>query len=628
MRVKNKNEKKKLIFLVCLLLTLALGLGYAVLSEQLKLNGTVNYGTMAWDVGFTTAEDGGGSITSSPTVSEDKKSVSITCNVGTSTSSETCIAKAKVKNSSTFAVKLESNPTITYDSTYISSVTSVWSENSANIVAGDSLSANDEKEITVTITTKELTEDMLPESNLSFPVNITMDWIESNNDSVTKYIEKQLFPDMEKSLTSEDIDRIDYALKTAAPFAYQNATFFSGKTLTKIGIPVQSVNAIDNNQTFTLHIVDKTTFQHGKKATINRSIQLKLPVEQLGADKDNVNKFVYIDLIDPDTGKYLVLTENETLAFHSSTDTTTIAYNANFPELYLGDQYRIATRVNSSANFIDSDYCFYFDIYVQEEVSKQTLSSVLTGKNLSILGDSISTYSGYSNDAINTNDTIGNNAVYYTGSKSGITDVEQTWWKQTMNETGMNLLVNNSWSGSQLTKDYNSTSGSAGYLRSTNLHDNTGENAGTNPDLVALWMGINDAYAGTAAGTYSEDLINTLITDNGDSYTYATPTNFTESYIITIHKIITTYKNVKLFCFTFLPTNYVSRETIEQYNEVVRTVANHYNVEIVDLYSDSGINWSNYTEYYNDEKELHPNPIGMDKITETFINKLTEVYLN
>ena len=34
MRVNSKKEKKKLVFLMCMLLTLALGIGYAVLSQQ------------------------------------------------------------------------------------------------------------------------------------------------------------------------------------------------------------------------------------------------------------------------------------------------------------------------------------------------------------------------------------------------------------------------------------------------------------------------------------------------------------------------------------------------------------------------------------------------------------------
>ena len=191
----NKLEKKKLVLWVCLLLTIGLGLGYALLTEQLKLIGSVNYGAMSIDVGFTTAEDGGGTVTSSPSVSNDKKSVTVTCNVGTSTSSETCIAKAKIKNASSFAVELESDPTISYDNTYISSVTAVWTGNSANVIAGDSLGSNVEEEITITITTKELTKEMLPESTLSLPVTITMDWIESgsNNTGIAFANKKAIF---------------------------------------------------------------------------------------------------------------------------------------------------------------------------------------------------------------------------------------------------------------------------------------------------------------------------------------------------------------------------------------------------------------------------------------------------
>ena len=39
----NKLEKKKLVLWVCLFLVLGLGIGYALLTEQLKLNGSINY---------------------------------------------------------------------------------------------------------------------------------------------------------------------------------------------------------------------------------------------------------------------------------------------------------------------------------------------------------------------------------------------------------------------------------------------------------------------------------------------------------------------------------------------------------------------------------------------------------
>ena len=604
MRVKNKNEKKKLIFLVCLLLTLALGLGYAVLSEQLKLNGTVNYGTMAWDVGFTTAEDGGGSITSSPTVSDDKKSVSITCNVGTSTSSETCIAKAKVKNSSTFAVKLESNPTITYDSTYINSVTSVWSENSANIVAGDSLSANDEKEITVTITTKELTEDMLPESNLSFPVSITMDWIESNNDSVTTYIEKQLFTDIESAITTSAISNMTSVTPSAGPYTYQKLDVFSGKTISKIGIPVQSVSDINSPQTFTLYVVNKeplSNLSSLKATTIVDTYELTLPQEQLG-DSTTVNKMVYVDV-------NISLADNQTLAFGSADDTVIwgfIRYNGT----KVGDHYKFIAGVLTSPATNNGN--IIFDIYEKEEVENEPsgdetespLKTTLTGKNFSILGDSISTFEGYSNNATTTNNTIGSNKVYYP-YESPITDVNMTWWKQAANETGMNVLVNNSWSGD--------TIANRGKTRAMQLHDNTGDNAGTNPDIVAVYIGVNDVKN-------TANLSTTIFSDN---------------YTQMITNIKTTYSNADVFVFTLLPYTAPSAtvpsmgaEEIEVYNEVIRTVASANNCTVVDLFNDSGITEDNYLSDYMWDTGLHPNEAGMDAITETFINKLAEVYLN
>ena len=112
-----------------------------------------------------------------------------------------------------------------------------------------------------------------------------------------------------------------------------------------------------------------------------------------------------------------------------------------------------------------------------------TLRSVLSGKNFSLIGDSISTYAGYSNNAAETNSTIGSNAVYY-GNKNKTITVNDTWWMQTVNETGMNLLVNNSWSGDKVSE--------LGINRATQLHDNTGSNAGTTPDIIAVYIGIND----------------------------------------------------------------------------------------------------------------------------------------
>lgn len=61
-------------------------------------------------------------------------------------------------------------------------------------------------------------------------------------------------------------------------------------------------------------------------------------------------------------------------------------------------------------------------------------------KNLLIIGDSYSTFKGYVPEGY---------ALYYTGdSGTDLKSVEETWWKRFVNETRVNLVLNDSWSGS------------------------------------------------------------------------------------------------------------------------------------------------------------------------------------
>lgn len=178
---KEKKNKKKLLLLLLLLFTFGLGLGYAYLSQSLSINPSINYGSMKWNVGFTTATNGGGSVTAGAQVSTNKKSITVTCDLGTSTKSETCIVNAKIKNDSTFAIKLEADPTISFDNTYISSVATTWvtiTSNTGEVKANDTIPAGEEHEVKIAITTKALTDDLLPSSSLSVPVTITMNWLQ------------------------------------------------------------------------------------------------------------------------------------------------------------------------------------------------------------------------------------------------------------------------------------------------------------------------------------------------------------------------------------------------------------------------------------------------------------------
>ena len=260
------------------------------------------------------------------------------------------------------------------------------------------------------------------------------------------------------------------------------------------------------------------------------------------------------------------------------------------------------------------------DISDEEETVK-----FLLGKKLSIMGDSISTYRGYSNDATNANSTIGENWVWYTGENTGVSNVNQTWWKKSADETGMEILVNNSWSGSQV---FSGDESDAYRGRAENLHDDTGENAGTKPDIIAVYIGINDFVKEATFGSYSDDLYTGLIKKNESGITeYAKPQSFVEAYIIMVDKIVNRYTLSDVFLFTFLPNAYERFSELEAYNEVVRKVAEHYNLSVVDLYNDSKITTENYKEFYGD-RHIHPNKDGMEAIKEVFVEVLKEKYFD
>ena len=179
---KNNKNKRNLFLILLLLLTLGVGLGYAYLSQSLTINPSVNYGSMKWNVGFTSASaDSSSQVPTQATISSDKKTISVTCDRGISTEAKSCIVRATIKNDSTFDIKLEAEPTKTYNETYVNNVLIRYMDGDSQlgfVQANDVISAGEEKEIRIVISTKALTEDILPSTDLTIPVTITMNWIQ------------------------------------------------------------------------------------------------------------------------------------------------------------------------------------------------------------------------------------------------------------------------------------------------------------------------------------------------------------------------------------------------------------------------------------------------------------------
>ena len=234
----------------------------------------------------------------------------------------------------------------------------------------------------------------------------------------------------------------------------------------------------------------------------------------------------------------------------------------------------------------------------------------LAGKTLSILGASMSTYAGISNDA-NANATIGSNKVYYTAGKHGVY-ANDTWWMQAANDLGLQLLVNNSWSGSSLLYERNGTVGA--YVdRCVQLHNKAGEN----PDIIAIQMGTNDfQYYKDTLGTADIDYA-ALIKANADgTYTYATPVTSLEAAAIVLHKISVRYPGAEVYYLNISQRIDGTDELIRSFNAELKQVVEHFGAHIVDIYG-SAITMEKFDTYIGDGK-VHPNCLGMDAYTEAF----------
>lgn len=246
------------------------------------------------------------------------------------------------------------------------------------------------------------------------------------------------------------------------------------------------------------------------------------------------------------------------------------------------------------------------------------------GKKISILGDSISTFEGVSNDA-NANSTIGGNAVYYEeDNEYGVTRAD-TWWQQIIDMFGLKLCVNNSWSGSRVhnAADGKTPSANANYFawysRATQLHNATSGN----PDYIAVYMGTNDLKDATSYKGFKANQ-SAIITEAAKlSNTSYNPTYHFSAYVRMVDNMLAKYTSAEIYLFTLLPhesQNDLNIAAMETYNQSIRDLVTYYQgkskkVYLVDLYAATGIT-SDY-EVLNKHlaNTLHPNAAGMDVIT-------------
>lgn len=118
-------------------------------------------------------------------------------------------------------------------------------------------------------------------------------------------------------------------------------------------------------------------------------------------------------------------------------------------------------------------------------------------KNVVIFGDSYSTFKGFIPEGY---------AFYYSPEskpETDVTKVEETWWHLLLSETGSNLVLNNSWSGSTIGyTGYNNSdrSKSSSFIYRFEVLLKDGFFKENQVDSVFIFGGTNDSWANVALG--------------------------------------------------------------------------------------------------------------------------------
>jgi len=404
-----------------------------------------------------------------------------------------------------------------------------------------------------------------------------------------------------------------------------------------------------------------------------RSFKIKINGEAYGinANDSAVFKMIKVDL----TEYEIVLAENETVAFFGAEDTLYPGYllkdennqneAAKYWKLNAPQSLGFYTYVGRGNTVGESKNSLIFDFDIERthfslaekqaaenadadyEAMLEALREKYAGKKISILGDSISTFRGVSNN-VNYNKSIGSNAVYYPDSNTDFASKSSTYWGRLIEELEMELCVDNAWSGSRVYGQSGCNYNDSMPRRATELsHRRNGD-----PDLILVYMGINDLHNSPAQvpfgglyysvrGASTADERRAIVDEwfaevkataeanpgyvPGESYS-----EWAEAYALGLYEMKNKYANAEIYCMTLIQNEDTrcTAEKIESFNVCIRAIAEYLGIGLIDQELEGYITPDNCYAYCGDSTALHPSPYGhllMEKfIVETLYKNLAK----
>ena len=230
-------------------------------------------------------------------------------------------------------------------------------------------------------------------------------------------------------------------------------------------------------------------------------------------------------------------------------------------------------------------------------MNKNEFTNTTTVK-VSIIGDSISTYTGFNPY---------NYPVYYKDDKAydnEIESVNDTWWKQVIDALDGELCVNNSYSGSFVFA--NNESSACSVARCSMLHSDV------KPDIILIYIGTNDRGFEVEVGIESP----------------SDTQKFYGAYRAMLRQLKINYPSAKIVCGTLLMGRL--KDTVNltydrfmrednRYNEAIRLAVKEENCLLADLALSE--------KRYETLDFCHPTKNGHKLISKLWIERLKDICL-
>ncbi len=204
--------------------------------------------------------------------------------------------------------------------------------------------------------------------------------------------------------------------------------------------------------------------------------------------------------------------------------------------------------------------------------------------NISILGDSISTLTGYTPE-----ESVFYNPDY--SGNTGVTSAEDTWWMKVIHGLGGKLLVNNSYAGSTVSMQGYRPAAAASRIMKL-------QNQGIQPDCILVYSGLNDVASRVE------------------------PEAFQTYYLDMLKELKAYYPKADIWCGTLtrgfqvnpmFPSFFQWKDCLplSKYNEGIRWAAAQAACRLADLDA--------FGEAHATFDSAHPNAEGMTKLSELWL---------